>query len=355
MSRVVKSFVPKLTSTKTFICFLLICVLFTSGLFVSSAFNSTNAPHLEVSVDHLDLGKGSPNEVVRGAFQLRNTGTAELEFDINRSCACTELNPAKGTIAPGEVQEIKLGVKLYGYANSERSVVIAISSNDPEQPVIHCRAVARCPALLEVTPSFVSFGKIYGKEFSSEQRPVLVKSIEREGGLTKDRLQVSQEGDFFYARTNNESDGTVLLRLFLKQGLGSGEHYGLLKLQMNGAKYGITVPVSARVVEPISVIPSTIFVRNDWQWYESHPISVLFRSSKQDLLLSELRLDNPPPGIIVGEVTELQPGLKRIQLKVSREALTQPKTILKFTCDGIEEEITLTLLSSVQQDNPLQD
>lgn len=355
MSRVVKSLMPKLTSTKTFICCLLIGILFTSGLFVSCPFTSTNAPHLEVSVDYLDLGKGSPNEVVRGAFQLRNTGMAQLEFDINRSCACTELNPDKGTIAPGEVQEINLGIKLYGYANSERSVVLAINSNDPEQPVIHCRAVAKCPALLEVNPSFVSFGKIYGKEFSSEQRQVLVKSVEREEGLTRDSLQVGQEGDFFYIKEKNESNGKVLLRLFLRQGLGSGEYYGLLKLQMDGAKYGLTVPVSAHVVAPVSVIPSTIFVSNDWQWYESHPISVLFRSSKKDLLLSELRLDNPPPGITVGKVTELQPGLKRMQLKVSHEALTQPKTILNFTCDGIEKELTLTLLSSVQQDKPSQD
>lgn len=64
--------------------------------------------------------------------------------------------------------------------------------------------------------------------------------------------------------------------------------------------------------------------------------------------MSELRRENPLPGIILGKVAELQTKLKRVELTVSRDVLSQPKTILSFAHDGIDGELTLTLLYSVQ-------
>ena len=61
------------------------------------------APRLELSTTYLDLGEGKPNEVMRGIFLLRNTGTAALKFSIGRSCGCAELKPSRGTVPAGVV------------------------------------------------------------------------------------------------------------------------------------------------------------------------------------------------------------------------------------------------------------
>ena len=71
-----------------------------------------SGPKLQLLPHALDLGKGGEGEVVDGSFRMRNIGDAPLDFQIEAHCGCTGVTPARGRIPAGEVQEVRVGVRL---------------------------------------------------------------------------------------------------------------------------------------------------------------------------------------------------------------------------------------------------
>ncbi len=70
-----------------------------------------------------------------------------------------EVAPGSGRIPPGEIQDVRVGVRLQE-ESEKKTVNLTISTNDSTRPVTVYSVFAECPASASAVPSRVDFGRI---------------------------------------------------------------------------------------------------------------------------------------------------------------------------------------------------
>jgi hypothetical protein len=119
-----------------------------------------HGPFLQMpNLNETFLGEGQLGEVCYGKIPIFNAGDQPLVFRIEASCACAQLEPREGTIAPGEYEDIKIGVRLR-YQRHTESVRLRVYTNDPGMSFAEHSFHARCPSPLTVHPLSVDFGQV---------------------------------------------------------------------------------------------------------------------------------------------------------------------------------------------------
>ena len=92
---------------------------------------SPAVPGLEVVNPVYNLGNVPVNAMMNGAFELRNTGKAELIVRISKvSCSCTVSDISELRIAPGELASLPFQFKVDGKEGACGST-ISLITNDP--------------------------------------------------------------------------------------------------------------------------------------------------------------------------------------------------------------------------------
>ncbi|MGD2111494.1 MAG: DUF1573 domain-containing protein, partial [Phycisphaerae bacterium] len=121
-------------------------------------------PIIECKDNVKDFGTIWVGPVLEHAFTISNKGDAPLRITkVRPSCGCTIAGPYPREIKPGESGSFPFSVsstKLRG--KFEKG--ITIKSNDPASPNFRLRLRGQVKRYVELTPSAVNFGKLYGDE-----------------------------------------------------------------------------------------------------------------------------------------------------------------------------------------------
>ena len=257
-------------------------------------------PTIAISPSNLDLGDGIPNELMSGRLTLRNSGNAPLKYRITKSCGCTKVDPDSGTLDANKFQILKVNIRLPSYLNSQRSASITIKSNDIKRPSVTCTISANCPAPIRVTPTSVEFSEVMTGEVSTETRVVVLESLTNAKTPHIPKFKaVNSSGNFIIQRYKN-SDGKQLLKLHQKNKLPKGDYYDDIVFQSEDPLVNsLRISIHVRVVDPIQIIPTTVFLRKDPKTKAFFPVELLvsMRGSNSRLPMENVYIVDNPGGV----------------------------------------------------------
>jgi len=161
------------------ICFscVVVMLVLTSALLYNMIVRM-NAPILVIECVSNDLGEGEVGDELQGSFNLKNVGGRALSFNLRAGCNCTSLKPLNGSVRPGEVQVIQVGLRVRDKVKAEK-VSIEIRTNDPDNQSASMSFVAQSKTLVPIAPSEIDFGKILSS--NGAQTTVKVTKVLNEG------------------------------------------------------------------------------------------------------------------------------------------------------------------------------
>lgn len=111
-----------------------------------------------------DFGTVWVGPILKHTFTIANNGKAPLRISkVRPSCGCTIAGPYPRVIEPGQSGTFPFSVssnKLRG--KFEKG--ITIKSNDPATPDLRLRLRGQVKRYIELTPTAINFGKLYGDE-----------------------------------------------------------------------------------------------------------------------------------------------------------------------------------------------
>ena len=310
------------------------------GLFVSG---KNDKPKLEISCTTLDLGDGSPNELMRGQLILRNTGSSPLLFSIMKSCGCTFVHPPSGTIEPTQTLPIQIEVRLPAYADSERNIVVGIKSNDLQRGEITCSVLARCPAPLIVTPPFAEFGQLLPEQLDQAVQDIRVDAVPSQHHLTVDQLKVTQTSSEFTTSALEIDGGRAIIRIKPGTFLKRGDHYDTIGLSVLSSDNVMRIPVHLQVVDPMLVTPSTVFLRRDLTTHQYLPVELQVITRRSGASLGKISIANTSAGL---RLEDLNGDSKRRRVRILiDEALWNPPGSIELHAEGIEGVSSVRVMS----------
>ncbi len=296
-----------------------------------------NGPRLEKWPSAaVDLGDGKPGEVLTGTFRLRNVGTEPLTFHIAASCACAQLQPRAGTVAPGNAVEVLAGVRLR-LEGSREHVRLQIATNDPQEPVAEYALHARCPAPFEVTPQAVDFGDV-----SAGASPEIRLRVRDGQGKPLSPAAVRFEGPAsplisVVPETNGE-ECTAVVRL--SGSAPPGRLAAEIKLRAVGGERTMIVPVMGNVFPLVLVAPRTLELRPPQEGMEAAGEFLVWRTDGAPL--GKLLAVDGPPGIVVGEMGD-SGKRRRFRVRIETAGNTVDLLPIRLSFQDLPERVAVVV------------
>jgi len=141
------------------------------------ATETAKAPRLTLVEPLKDFGTVPKGQKIDWAFQIKNTGTADLEIiSAKPACGCTVANFDK-IIKPGQVGKLEAHVDTQGFAGPI-SKAVTLETNDPNTPTAQVTISAIVKPYVEAYPvGYVRYNMLQG---DSEKQSVTLYSEEEE-------------------------------------------------------------------------------------------------------------------------------------------------------------------------------
>ena len=157
-------------------------------------------------------------------------------------------------MAPGEVRDIDVGVRLHRAGKTEH-VFLRIRTNDPDSPDAEYSFFAKCPGPVVVKPQAVHFEVIEGKT-ADAVLPVRDAQGNRLPPTTD--LQFSCDSPYLEVKRVQADDGGLGVAVELKAGTPRGNFKSEVVLSLPGVEGTLGGAFTGSVVGPIKVAPHTV-------------------------------------------------------------------------------------------------
>ncbi len=291
-----------------------------------------------------ELGDGRIGEVLDGVIPVRNAGGKPLVFRIDASCACAYVEPAFGTIEPGETTEIHVGVRLRNQGQEE-NVLVRIYTNDETLPVGQHLLTARCPAIVVLKPSGLDFGEVPEGETRSLALHVCDGTGRPLGPSSNCQVVSSHQAVRVTRQTDHEH---LKFLVTLQDDAPRGVLHAMLRVLLQDKEFETTIPVIASITGLVTVAPSSLFLYRD-------PRSATY----SDMLFIVRKTTGEPVGEVVS--LETSPWLSvesldgpasrrsRFRVRVVPMASVQPAGHVRLRLGGVPEDIIVRVSARISQ------
>ena len=157
--------------------FITLAVLMLTASFAAFAEDEVKGPRLTLVDPLKDFGTVAKGEKLEWVFQVKNTGTADLEIIAAKpTCGCTVADFDK-VIKPGETGKVSAHVDTTNFAGPINKG-ITLETNDPTAPSAQVTITAVVKPFVEAYPAgFIRFNMLQG---DSEKQSVTLYSDETE-------------------------------------------------------------------------------------------------------------------------------------------------------------------------------
>ncbi len=204
-----------------------------------------------------DFGPVWVGPMLQHSFTLKNEGKLPLEISaVKPSCGCTIAGPYPKKIEPDQSGEFPFSVdsnKLH--ANFEKAVTI--TSNDPATPSLRLRLRGEVKRYVDVVPSSVQFGKLYGDQ--TQERLVKITG----NGDAPLQLEITDkpEGNFEITLTPTTPGKAFDLKVVAKPPFepGAFRKHVTLKTNMDAQKE-VKLDLNGNVPERIELNPAILVI-----------------------------------------------------------------------------------------------
>jgi hypothetical protein len=161
------------------------------------------APAISLVEPVKDFGTVPKGQVLDWAFEIKNTGTADLEIkSANPSCGCTVAEFTK-LIKPGEKGKVVAHVDTTNFSGPIAKSV-SIQSNDPQTPTAQVTIHATVKPYVEAYPAgFLRYTILQGEEqtqsvtlYSEDEAPFNIVDVQSPGDWVKvDWAKIDKDAD----------------------------------------------------------------------------------------------------------------------------------------------------------------
>jgi len=295
-------------------------------------------PRVALPESAINLGPGTPGQVLEALVPIENRGWAPLKFSLSASCGgCTVLEPKTGRIWPGSTLRVRVGVAL-GAEGTRRDVLIKMTSNDPRPAETTFRVVAECPAPVIASPPRVHFGVISVADAPSK----VVRVTNATGESIVGSVEWECASPDFTITTKAENADDPGFVVAVQPALARGRHEAVLRLRYPAQNRSVDVPISVEIAGKIRVAPETITVQADRATGEPVDATVLvWRSDGEPL--GKLVATEAPPELIIEERTTTGKSGRRLTVRPrSLREFSYPVHVrLRFESE--EESVSFTI------------
>lgn len=309
----------------------------------------TRVPCISVEKEFFDLGNGSPGEELDGQILIKNLGGKDLEYEVAASCGCTSLNPRKGVLRIGQSQVIDMSLKLPDHSNSEKSVRVIIQSNDPDRERVTCIVKAHCPAPFVVAPSHLTYGALTRSQLHGAVQDIEI-TPSGDGNLEIiNQVDVKYCPAFLKLEKRQESSGDKLIfNAFIRSPLEPGDYFDTIVFSNDGGNKEMKVPVSVKIVEPISFVPSTIHLRkkhdSERELWVSSTVILSCREGMIPRGRVQLTGSDIAQHIVIQELSEAPENRRLFRIVLQNNQLTAKTHSLQLDIQGCENKIPIHLI-----------
>lgn len=117
----------------------------------------TAAPTINIETSVYDFGKVLCGETVKHDYVVKNTGAGTLIIsNVQSSCGCTTATNTSKEISPGKQGLISIEFHTANFSGPVKKT-LAVTSNDPNKPLVNIQVKGTVWKPIEVTPPAASF------------------------------------------------------------------------------------------------------------------------------------------------------------------------------------------------------
>ncbi|MAS97174.1 MAG: hypothetical protein CMO55_28625 [Verrucomicrobiales bacterium] len=228
------------------------------SLFVGALLSKQFAPRVS-AVTEIDLGKVSPETVIRTSFKISNSGHRALRvFDFKSDCGCATIASEEIWIEPKKFTEVKVLIRV-PKGDSQRSFKVIYRTNDSDLPYSTCRFEMVAEYGVKLTPGRVVYLPLGGSDLGGSDGKQIVTAKVSDSRPDFTSLEVESEVDFIEAESLllNDREGQILIRL--KNPFICGEfkaHVSVIYRLGNEAISSADILVCGRADDQVVAIPS---------------------------------------------------------------------------------------------------
>jgi hypothetical protein len=202
-------------------------------LLALAAASAAAAPVARLEPNFVDFGELEQQETRSAEVVITNAGDEPLKIlDIEASCGCTTTALARNLLQPGESVPLQIDFSSKNFSGDQTKVV-AITTNDPRQPLLEILIKAYVKVALMIDPPLkrVAFARSpYGQHhtkqvtFTATEQPRLEVDLER------------YNADLFDLEVVNNYEGNpqvAVLKVTVDETMPAGRHRDIVQLTTN--------------------------------------------------------------------------------------------------------------------------
>ena len=237
--------------------YFLFATLFLASTFISSFadenLNPVNTPVISANEKIFHHGTVMEGDKLTHIFAIQNKGDFPLILTgVTTDCSCTTTHSDK-KIMPGQTGRLEVVFDTAGAAG-ETVKTISVSSNDPRTPVLDFKVQANIVDTLSISPDRVFFNGLKGHIM--EKTVTIARKDHQPFKATFKKSMLPDQIGFYIKHNKNDNSYTVY---FKNKAETSGTARGRIFLTTDLPERPlITIPVFARIVDPVQVVPRKI-------------------------------------------------------------------------------------------------
>jgi len=157
--------------------------------------------------------------------------------------------------------------------------------------------MAKCPPPFQVSRDYIDFGRVSTKTNAAASE-VVVEAMPDQPVLTAGTLSVRHETEHFLV-TTKEGEWPFIVQVKPGTDLPVGDYFDTLELRMGNSDEALRIPIRLQIVDDISVIPPTVFLRRDPETGKPRPATFLMTNAQPQWPEGDLVIIEGPPGILL--------------------------------------------------------
>jgi hypothetical protein len=287
-----------------------------------------NAPNVTLVEPVKDFGTVAKGQMIDWSFEIKNTGTADLEIkSANPTCGCTVAEFTK-VIKPGEKGKVVAHVDTTGFSGPIAKS-ITLQTNDPDTPTSQVTIHANVKPYVEAFPAgFLRYTILQGEEqtqsvtlYSEDEAPFQVLSVESPGDWIKvDYKKIENESE--RAAAGRKGQNQYKVNVTVAANAPVGPLMDKITFKTN-SKYQPEYRLSlSGVVRPTYIVAPTVVnfgeVTNNGGAEKVVTIQSNNRQKMDQFKVSTVESD--VEGVIAEARATQQPGIYEVMVKVASTA-----------------------------------
>jgi hypothetical protein len=228
-------------------------------------------------------------------------------------------------------------------------VRITVNSNDPVRPQVNCIVTARCPAPFRAEPAFINFGQLLSGARTTPVETIRIQAVANGLSVHAATPHVRHATKYFSVNTTSTPEGEPEIVVAPERHLRCGDYFDTIDIHFGTSDSVVRVPLHVEVVEGVFIVPSTAFLKRKPAANSFEPIDLLVVARQGHVLPDTFDLVDSPTGFSLEETAKVSERVRRLQLHVSTNSISDSPAVLLLHGAGLPVPLTIDIRLSPEE------